>query len=208
MTLDLDELSRVARSLGFECEEAGAGGLDVALPDALILRFRNLEDGDALVSFADTPWHFHPPLTLERPNARVRSLDAETVLRAVARGELVAVELHEQGQLTDHWLVDGDGCVSVKHTQPGEEIRLRVAGARGNGADGNTETTGRALSELQAFRAARLFLESFNEREGSEAIALLVTWTAEHGDAPVSADPAQWHDWMEAVDRVLAENAD
>ena len=64
----------------------------------------------------------------------------------------------------------------------------------------------RMLSERQAFRAARYFLEQFNEREGSDALALFVGWMIEQDESLASADPAQWHDWVQVVDHVLAES--
>lgn len=64
----------------------------------------------------------------------------------------------------------------------------------------------RMLSERDAFRAARYFIEQFNEREHSETLMLLVGWMAEGTwprDPLTTADPAQWHDWVASVDRVL-----
>jgi len=66
----------------------------------------------------------------------------------------------------------------------------------------------RVLSEREAFRAARYFLEQFNEREKSERIMLLIGWMREGTwplDPLMTSDPAQWHDWERSVDRVIAE---
>ena len=66
----------------------------------------------------------------------------------------------------------------------------------------------RTLTEREALRAARFFLEQFNERERSDAILLLIHWMGEVGPAsepPQTADPAQWTDWTASVDRALAE---
>lgn len=68
--------------------------------------------------------------------------------------------------------------------------------------------TDRLLTEREAFRAARYFIEQFNEREKSEALSLWLGWMAEgtwEDDAGTTADPAQWRDWMASVDRVIAE---
>jgi hypothetical protein len=66
----------------------------------------------------------------------------------------------------------------------------------------------RTLSEREAFRAARFFLEQYNEREKSESVALLISWMEEdtwaHG-AGETVDPAQWHDWVASVDRVVGQ---
>lgn len=66
----------------------------------------------------------------------------------------------------------------------------------------------RMLTEREAFRAARCFLEQFNERERLDAVMLLIGWMEEgsweHGPLE-TADPAQWHDWVASVDRVIAE---
>lgn len=66
----------------------------------------------------------------------------------------------------------------------------------------------RMLTEREAFRAARYFLEQFNEREKSDAVALLIGWMDdgwwEHEPAE-TFDPAQWHDWTAQVDKVIAE---
>jgi hypothetical protein len=66
----------------------------------------------------------------------------------------------------------------------------------------------RTLTEREAFRAARYFLEQFNVREKSDALMLLIGWmeegTWEH-DPAETADPAQWHDWAACVDRVIDE---
>ena len=68
--------------------------------------------------------------------------------------------------------------------------------------------TDRTLTEREAFRAARYFIEQFNEREKSEALMLWVEWMQEgnsDSDLVTTSDPAQWHDWVACVDRVLAE---
>jgi hypothetical protein len=66
----------------------------------------------------------------------------------------------------------------------------------------------RTLTEREAFRAARYFLEQFNQRERSDALDLLVSWmqegTWEH-DPGETLDPAQWYDWASCVDRVISE---
>ena len=64
------------------------------------------------------------------------------------------------------------------------------------------------VTEREAFRAARYFLEQFNERERSEALELLVGWMSESlwdHDPLETSDPAQWHDWVASVDRVIEE---
>ena len=61
------------------------------------------------------------------------------------------------------------------------------------------------LSERQAFRAARFFLEQFNERERSDALLLLVHWM-DFAPDQTTYDPAQWADWVASVDRALAES--
>lgn len=64
------------------------------------------------------------------------------------------------------------------------------------------------LTEREAFRAARYFIEQFNEREKSEALMLLVAWMSEGtwpDDREQTSDPAQWFDWVACVDRVLSE---
>lgn len=66
----------------------------------------------------------------------------------------------------------------------------------------------RMLTEREAFRAARYFIEQFNEREKSEILMLWVQWMDEDTwptDPLVTADPAQWHDWVASVDRVIAD---
>lgn len=66
----------------------------------------------------------------------------------------------------------------------------------------------RTLTEIEAFTAARFFIEQFNEREKSDALTLLVHWMEADADDPTKThDPAQWHDWVRSVDRVLAERA-
>jgi hypothetical protein len=66
----------------------------------------------------------------------------------------------------------------------------------------------RVLTEREAFRAARYFFEQFNERERSDALMLLIAWMEEGTwdyDPLATSDPAQWHDWVASVDRVIAE---
>lgn len=66
----------------------------------------------------------------------------------------------------------------------------------------------RMLTEREAFRAARCFVAQFNDREKSEGLQILVHWMEEGTwpDDPLqTADPAQWHDWVHCVDRVLAD---
>ena len=66
----------------------------------------------------------------------------------------------------------------------------------------------RMLTEREAFRAARCFIQQFNEREKSDSLDLWVGWMEEStspGDPEVTADPAQWHDWVKCVDQVLSD---
>ena len=82
-------------------------------------------------------------------------------------------------------------------------ILAGVAAARDN-----PKVTERVLTEREAFRAARKFLEQFNERENCEPIMLLIAWMAEgtwETNSLETADPAQWFDWVQTVDRVIAE---
>ena len=68
----------------------------------------------------------------------------------------------------------------------------------------------RMLSEREAFRAARYFIERFNERANSEALELWIGWmdaAVGASDPAETADPAQSHDWVASVDRVVAERA-
>lgn len=68
--------------------------------------------------------------------------------------------------------------------------------------------TTRTLTEREAFRAAREFLIQWNEREKSDGVWLLIgdmeegSW--EHAPLETS-DPAQWHDWVKSVDKVLSD---
>ena len=68
--------------------------------------------------------------------------------------------------------------------------------------------TERQLTEREAFRAARYFLQQFNDRDHSERISQLIGWMDQGtwlGDPDATSDPAQWFDWVACVDRVLAE---
>lgn len=66
----------------------------------------------------------------------------------------------------------------------------------------------RTLTEVEAFTAARLFIEQFNEREKSDALTLLIHWMEADGEDPTETnDPAQWHDWLSSVERALAGRA-
>jgi hypothetical protein len=58
------------------------------------------------------------------------------------------------------------------------------------------------LSVEQAFRAKRYFLKQFDERDHSENIAMLLRWTElDPTNGGVTYDPAQWHDWLAAIER-------
>lgn len=69
----------------------------------------------------------------------------------------------------------------------------------------------RSMTEREAFRAARNFIEQFNSRENSDALQLLVNWMAEglwDQDPFMTTDPAQWHDWVGSVDRVIVDRGE
>jgi hypothetical protein len=67
--------------------------------------------------------------------------------------------------------------------------------------------TERNLTEREAFVATRYFIGQFNEREKSDMLAMWLNWTdvGDWNDPLMTNDPAQWHDWVKCVDRVLAE---
>jgi len=63
------------------------------------------------------------------------------------------------------------------------------------------------LTIQQGFDAMRFFLTRFNEREPPErrlTLEQLLRWSAQGGwdDPQMTSDPAQWHDWLAAVDAV------
>jgi hypothetical protein len=61
----------------------------------------------------------------------------------------------------------------------------------------------------EAFEAMRVFLTRFNEREPAdrrETLELLLVWTEVQPDG-VTHDPAQWEDWLEAVELVRGSTA-
>ena len=62
------------------------------------------------------------------------------------------------------------------------------------------------LDEKQAFEAMRGFLTAFWERENrrSDVIRNILSWTEFEPDGGTS-DPAQWHDWLDAVRQVTGE---
>jgi hypothetical protein len=69
--------------------------------------------------------------------------------------------------------------------------------------------TDQTLTVLQAFRAMRHFLLQYNAREHSDSVEQLIRWT-EQGtwtDPETTADPAQWFDWVAAVELALTESS-
>jgi hypothetical protein len=70
------------------------------------------------------------------------------------------------------------------------------------------------LTVAQAFAAMRLFLQRFHKRGdlGADALPSILSWTSlrvwkQAGPYPLTADPAQWFDWIDAVQGAL-EGAD
>jgi hypothetical protein len=69
----------------------------------------------------------------------------------------------------------------------------------------HTRQMEQTLASRQAFEAMRRFLAQFNEREPPErreTIESILTWTEIEQDGGTS-DPAQWHDWEQAVASVI-----
>lgn len=62
------------------------------------------------------------------------------------------------------------------------------------------------LNEKTAFVAMRYFLEAFYVRTSSDEIGALLGDLAPIGDGK-TADPAAWGDWMDAVNKALAEKS-
>ena len=63
----------------------------------------------------------------------------------------------------------------------------------------------RTLTELEAYDAMRAFLEAYWERglKTSDDIAVLLGSVDRGVDRGAPLDPAQWHDWREAVRQVM-----
>jgi hypothetical protein len=59
----------------------------------------------------------------------------------------------------------------------------------------------RELSPLDAYRAMLRFLEDYFDRTRSDEIGILLGGLALNQDGQ-PMDPACWHDWMVAVDKV------
>jgi hypothetical protein len=66
------------------------------------------------------------------------------------------------------------------------------------------------LTVADAFLAMRIFMYRFQERRdlGAEAVPSILRWTSlrewkQTGADPVTGDPAQWLDWVNAVREAL-----
>ncbi|SET74753.1 hypothetical protein [Stigmatella erecta] len=58
-----------------------------------------------------------------------------------------------------------------------------------------------------AYRAMEIFLEAFWNRGGQpEALTDLISWLPLAGEGQ-SADPAQWFDWLDALEKAIRERA-
>lgn len=61
----------------------------------------------------------------------------------------------------------------------------------------------RNLTELEGYDAARAFLEAYWERGGKQSDDIAVLLGSLNRDARGPLDPAQWHDWRDAVGSVV-----
>ncbi len=61
------------------------------------------------------------------------------------------------------------------------------------------------LTDLQAFYAMRLFLEKYYEQTQSDDVGSLLGDLQFFEKEKETADPAAWKEWMECVNKVLAE---
>jgi len=59
------------------------------------------------------------------------------------------------------------------------------------------------MSEREAFKAMRLFLEQFYARAGNDMATLLADIGIEADGQPL--DPAAWSDWLQCVEQVGQE---
>ena len=58
-----------------------------------------------------------------------------------------------------------------------------------------------------AYRAMEIFLEAFWKRGGKPAaLTDLISWLPLAGDGQ-SVDPAQWFDWLDALEKAIRERA-
>ncbi len=60
------------------------------------------------------------------------------------------------------------------------------------------------LTEFEAFKAMRKYLESYYERTSSDDIACILSDTLFSSEGE-TADPTAWQDWIEAVEKTLKE---
>ena len=60
------------------------------------------------------------------------------------------------------------------------------------------------LTAFEAFKAMRKYLESYYERTSSDDIACILSDTQFFSEGE-TADPAAWHDWIDAVEKTLKE---
>lgn len=67
------------------------------------------------------------------------------------------------------------------------------------------------ISVRDAFQAMRIFLWRFRDRGdlGADNLPSILSWTSvrswrQEGDEPFTDDPAQWHDWVNAVREALS----
>jgi len=60
----------------------------------------------------------------------------------------------------------------------------------------------------QAYLAAYCFIRQFYERDATTPASMfhLLAWMDLEGDRQTH-DPAQWHDWLQSVDRVLTDGS-
>lgn len=69
-----------------------------------------------------------------------------------------------------------------------------------------TERSDQLLTKRQAFEAMRHYLQAYWERSNTSSVShvLSATQPAFLADT-VTADPAAWEDWLQAVDEALAD---
>lgn len=128
MLLDLDDLERLANSLGFKASRQSADLLELKLSEGTTLIFENLtEDDDNVIGFARTPWHTHDSLCLEH-EGKYYEFSPREVLSGLKSGELIVTARYLAGEPQDMWIDHVREIGQFEFYEPGEEFRVKRIG--------------------------------------------------------------------------------
>ncbi|MBC3767465.1 hypothetical protein [Neptunicella marina] len=125
MHCDLPAIKELCDELGINTSIHDGKLVKVMLENDVFLCFENIEEGDCLIGFEGTPWHFHGDIQFCDGRGYYLDVNYLDVITEITKGKILVCELWENEKLEDRYLIHNEYNDEFKYMQPNEKIVVK-----------------------------------------------------------------------------------